>query len=76
MSEVNGNREIIHTVEKKLFLMGQLAQSKGDYFTLLGRDKEARGEYLAAIDAYDQVLPDSPNFTEAHKCKETILKNR
>ena len=52
--------------------MGQMAQSTGDYFAMLGRDEEARGEYLAAIDAYDQVLPDSPDFSKAENNKQIV----
>ena len=77
MSDINGNRQRFREVEEEeeAFLMGQLAQCKGDHFNMLGRKKEARGEYLAAIAYYDRVLPDSPDFIEAHKCKESTIKN-
>ena len=60
--------------EEEAFLMGQMAQSTGDYFALLGRDDEAKGEYLAAITAYDQVLPNCLDFAEAQHNKEIARK--
>jgi uncharacterized protein YegL len=54
--------------------MGQMAQSTGDYFALLGRDDEAKGEYLAAIAAYDQVISSFSNFTEIQSNKQKLLK--
>ncbi|MEG4506111.1 hypothetical protein QUA81_20915 [Microcoleus sp. F6_B4] len=76
MSDITGNQEgIMQAEEEEAFLMGQMAQSTGDYFALLGRDDEAKGEYLAAIAAYEQVLSDSANFAEANKNKEAILKS-
>ncbi len=75
MSEVSRNRErIIYVIAKKPFLMGKLAQCKGNYFASLGKEEEAEEEYLAAIDAYDRVLPYSPDFSKAQNNKETVRK--
>lgn len=55
--------------------MGQMAQSTGDYFVLLGRYEEARGEYQSALTTYEQVLFDSADFGEAQSNKQTVLKS-
>ncbi len=55
--------------------MGQMAQSTGDYFVLLGRYEEARGEYQSALTTYEQVLSDSADFGEAQSNKQTVLKS-
>jgi hypothetical protein len=64
MSNVTGNPE------RTVFLVGQVAQSVGDYFALLKQYEEAKEEYQDAIAAYDQVLPTFPDFLEAQKNKE------
>jgi tetratricopeptide (TPR) repeat protein len=75
MSDITGNQEgIMQSEEEEAFLMGQMAQSTGDYFALLGRDDEAKGEYLAAIAAYEQVLPNCLDFAEAQHNKEIARK--
>jgi tetratricopeptide (TPR) repeat protein len=76
MSDISGDQErITQAEEDEAFLMGQMAQSTGDYFALLGRDEEAKGEYLAAISAYDRVLPTSAAFGEAQNNQAIVMKN-
>ncbi|MEG5060745.1 VWA domain-containing protein [Microcoleus sp. A2-C5] len=76
MSDITGNQEgIMQAEEEEAFLMGQMAQSTGDYFALLGRDEEAKGEYLAAIAAYNQVISSFSNFAEVQNNRPNLLKN-
>jgi hypothetical protein len=51
-----------------------VAQAVGDYLTRLERYEEAREEYQQATAAYEQVLPSSPNYSEAQTNKEKVLK--
>jgi hypothetical protein len=66
MSNLTGNQKGTE------FLVGQVAQAVGDYFVLLKRCEEASEEYKEAIAAYDQVLPSSSDFVEAHKNKKLL----
>lgn len=54
------------------FLVAQVAQSVGDYYTLLQEHKVAKEEYQDAIALYAQVLPHSPDFSAAQTNRATL----
>jgi hypothetical protein len=61
MSEITGNQE------RNFFVLGQIAESVGDYFVRIRRSEEAIEEYEEAIRAYKLVPDACPDFAEAQK---------
>lgn len=66
MSNITANQD------GNVFILGQIAQSVGDYFKQIKRYDEAREEYLEANRAYDLVHSSSPDFADAQNNKNIV----
>jgi len=68
MSTLTGNQD------GNVFVLGQIAQAVGDYFTQIKRRDEAKEEYQQAITAYNLVPHSSPDFAPAQNQKGIVQK--